>query len=178
MASLKPAQTMRNPGRAFTRTAKRKVKKAFITGVPDNKVRSFHMGTGKMEGAELQLDLLSSDNFLMRDNSLESARIMANKIFENKIGRENYVFKIRVYPHEVIREHAILSGAGADRLSAGMRHAFGRPKGRAAHLRPGQKIMSIWTKKTHEKLAREGMYRAAQKLCGSPKTVINTDKKK
>ena len=172
MASLKPAQTVREPRRAWTRTAKRKVKKAFVRGVPDSRLRSFDMGFLKPKDAELEIDLLSSHHYQLRDNSLESARVMANKIFENKIGGENYYYKIRVFPHQCLREHSILCGAGADRLSSGMRKAFGKPTGRAAMVKKGQKIMTIYTMKGFEVLAKEGMKRAAMKISGSPKIVV------
>ena len=81
---------MREPKRAWTRTAKRKVKKAFVRGVPDSRVRSFDMGDAKPKDCEIELDLLSGGHFQMRDNALESARVMANKVLETKIGRENY----------------------------------------------------------------------------------------
>ena len=172
MASLKPAQTQRAPRRAWTRTAKRKVKKAFVRGVPDSRLRSFDMGFAKPKDCEIELDLTSSEHFQMRDNALESARVMANKIFEKNIGRDLYYFKVRVFPHQCLREHSMLTGAGADRLSSGMRKPFGRPTGRAAVVRKGQRIFTIYTMKQFEKHAREGLRRAGMKLSGSPKIVF------
>ncbi len=172
MASLKPAKTQREPRRAWTRTAKRKVKKAFVRGVPDSRLRSFDMGFAKPKDCEIELDLVSSEHFQMRDNSLESARVMANKIFEKKIGRDFYYFKVRVFPHQCLREHSMLTGAGADRLSSGMRKPFGRPIGRAAVVKKGQKIFTVYTMKQFENHAKEGLKRAAMKLSGSPKIVI------
>jgi large subunit ribosomal protein L10e len=40
---------------------------------------------------------------------------------------QGYSFKVLVYPHNVIREHKMAQGAGADRISRGMSQAFGRP---------------------------------------------------
>jgi len=178
MASLKPARTQREPRRAWTRTAKRKVKKAFVRGVPDSRIRAFDMGFLKPKDAELEIDLIAEQTFQLRDNSLESARVMANKIFENKMGRDNYYFKIRVFPHQCLREHSMLTGAGADRLSSGMRKAFGKPVGRAAVVKKGQKIMTMYTLKQFEAQAREGFKRASMKLSGSPKIVVKDITKK
>jgi large subunit ribosomal protein L10e len=178
MASLKPAKTQREPRRAWTRTAKRKVKKAFVRGVPDSRLRSFDMGFAKPKDCEIEMDLISSEHLQMRDNALESARVMANKVLEKNIGRDFYYFKVRVYPHQCIREHSMLTGAGADRLSSGMRRAFGRPIGRAAVVKKGQKIFTIYTMKQFEKHAKEALRRAAMKLSGSPKIVVKDITKK
>lgn len=168
---LRPARTHRTPKRPWTRTARRKVKKAYVRGVPDPRVRAWQMGKAKPEECEIQLDLMVTEEVQIRDNAIESARVMANKIFDNKIGRENYFFKIRAYPHQVLREHSMLSGAGADRLSSGMRLAFGRPVGRAVRAKKNQVIMTVWTMKQYENYAMEGMRRAAMKITGSPKIV-------
>lgn len=97
---LRPARTHRKPKRSWTRTARRKMKKAFIKGVPDSRIRVFNMGSAKPENAEIEVNLLSKLHCQIRDNALEAARVMANKVFEKKIGKENYFFKIRVYPHQ------------------------------------------------------------------------------
>lgn len=170
---LKPARTQREPRRAWTRTARRKMKRAYIKGVPDSKIRVFNMGDAKVEDCEITVDLVSHLHCQIRDNALEAARVMANKIFENKIGKENYRFKIRVYPHQALREHAILTGAGADRLSKGMKQAFGRAVGRAAVVKKNQKIMSVWTMEKFEDLGREGIRRAARKVPGNCKVSVS-----
>ena len=161
---LRPGRTHRKVKRPWTRTARRKAKRAYVKGVPDSKIRVFEMGNVKGNEWEIEVNLISESKCQMRDNALESARVMANKIFENKITKENYFFKIRVYPHQALREHAIVMGAGADRISKGMKKAYGKPVGRAAVVKKGQKIMSVWTKGKFEKLARQGMYRAGIKL--------------
>ncbi len=109
------------------------------------------------------------ENVQIRDNALESARVMANKIFEKKITKDFYFFKVRKYPHQVLREHAILTGAGADRLSSGMRKAFGKPKGRAVRTKKEEVLMSLFTLKKYEHAAKEGLKRAVLKLPGNAK---------
>lgn len=172
MAGLKPGRTCRQIERPWTRTAKTKVKKAFVRGVPDSKVRAFDMGELDPRKAEIEVDLIADCDLQMRDNSLEAARVMANKHFEKKILKENYYFKIRPYPHQCLREHSILCGAGADRLSSGMRKPFGRPIGRAVIVHKGDVIMSIYTLKKFEADVKIGLYRAAQKMPGAPRTRI------
>jgi large subunit ribosomal protein L10e len=163
---LRPGRTVRTPRRAWTRTAKRVVRKAFVRGVPDSKIRRFTMGKGKPDGFDIAYELVSQEACQIRDNALESARVMANKWFDKKITAENYYFKVHVYPHQCIRENAMISGAGADRLSSGMRKSFGKPKGRAARVKKNQTIMSVKTQKKFEKHAHTGLKRAASKLPG------------
>jgi len=82
---------------------------------------------------------------------------------------------VRVYPHQCLREHSMLTGAGADRLSDGMRLSFGRPIGRAAVVKPGQLIMTLYTTKKFREDGWIGLERAAKKMPGSS---IIVEKKK
>ncbi|MEM0372400.1 MAG: 50S ribosomal protein L16 [archaeon] len=163
---LKPGRTTREIRRPWTRTAKKKVKKAFVRGVPDSRLRAFDMGELDPRKADIEIDLLSGGTFQIRDNAMESARVMANKVFEKKILKENYYFKVRKYPHQCLREHSMLTGAGADRLSSGMRKAFGHPTGRAIIVKKGEPLMSVYVRKEHLEAAKEGLYRAGQKIPG------------
>ena len=81
----------------------------------------------------------------LRSNALESARQVANKHLERELTATEYMFKVLVYPHNVIREHKMATGAGADRISRGMSQAFGRPVSVAARIRQGQPIFVIRT---------------------------------
>src|SRR3989338_3128416 len=103
--------------RAWSRTAKSKASKAFIVGVPDSKIKIFEMGSkAKEKEFDLKVDIVIGRDCVVRDNALESSRIVANKYFEREILPENYFFKIRKFPHQVLREHSMLTGAGSDRL--------------------------------------------------------------
>jgi hypothetical protein len=55
-------------------------------------------------------------------------------------------------------------GAGADRMSQGMRSAFGKTISRAARLRPGQAIIQIYTQEAYLKLAKEALTKASKKF--------------
>jgi large subunit ribosomal protein L10e len=162
---LRPGRTMREPRRAWTRTARRIVKRAYVVGIPQAKLRMFGMGNPNLNH-EIVLHLATTQKVQIRDNALEAARVAANKYFEKTIGIENYFFQIRVYPHQCLREHVALTGAGADRLSEGMRLAFGRPCGRAVLAKKNQKIMSVYAIKKFEEQAKHGLELGARKMPG------------
>jgi len=165
---IRPGRTTRPTRRAWSRTAKRVAKRAYVKGVPDARIHIFDMGThSKMAEFETQLDLVCRTDVQARDNSLEAARVSANKLFEKQLLPENYFFKVRVYPHQCLREHSIAMGAGADRVSSGMRLSFGTPTGRAAVIRKGQTIMTLYTHKNFKELGTKGLIRAAKKLAGN-----------
>ena len=65
-------------------------------------------------------------------------------------------------------------GAGADRMSQGMRSAFGKTISRAARLRPGQAIIQIYTHEAHIKLAKEALTKASKKF-GFSCTILTID---
>ena len=65
--------------------------------------------------------------------------------------------KLLVYPHNVIREHKMASGAGADRVSRGMSLAFGKPISVAARLKPKQHVFMIKTSSANKQIAVDAM---------------------
>jgi len=128
----------------FTRISKRR-QKSFIKVVPPQKIVKFEMGKvseykqGKFPHV---LTVVSRDAVQIRHNAFEACRQFINK----KIDRESngqYMFKVVPYPHHIQREHRMLTGAGADRMSSGMQLSFGRSMGKAAILAPGEPIFKV-----------------------------------
>ena len=73
-----------------------------------------------------------------------------------EVGRMNFHFKIRVYPHHVLRENKQATGAGADRVSEGMRLSFGKPVGTAAR-ESNEKIFTIYTHPRYMEKAKDAL---------------------
>jgi len=71
---------------------------------------------------------------------------------------------VRVYPHHILREHSLASGAGADRTSTGMAHAYGKPVGMAAQLKKGAVIFQVEAEKQHLPTVIKALHKAATKL--------------
>ncbi len=164
----KPAKMWRRLERPYTRIE-------YIDGVPGLRVRMFDMGNRKAS-FPVMLTLIAKEAVQIRENALEAARVMANKYISRMVGGSNYKLKLRIYPHHILREHKMAVGAGADRISQGMRAAFGKPVGRAARVKPGAKIMSIWIKPEHFEFAKEALRRAAMKLPTPTKIVVEEGK--
>ena len=99
------------------------------------------MGVNK-DTYDLDVTLCPEQPIQLRSNALEAARQVANKYLESEIPAD-FSFKVLVYPHNVIREHKMATGAGADRISRGMSQAFGRPTSVAARIKKGQPIFRI-----------------------------------
>ncbi|MEA1904332.1 MAG: ribosomal protein L16, partial [Candidatus Hadarchaeota archaeon] len=55
-------------------------------------------------------------------------------------------------------------GAGADRISDGMRQAFGRPISTAARVSAGQKVITVRIPKEFTRVGKEALNRASMKL--------------
>jgi len=118
-----------------------------IPGAPSSKLRMQVMG----DKSRLPKDwkyaghLISLLNIQISDYSLEAVRVNLLKHLESEV--KNFLFIIRKYPHHVVREHPIVyggTGVAADRISQGMRLAFGRPKYRAAQIYRGDIVLSIY----------------------------------
>ncbi len=113
----------------------------------------------------------------IRANALEAARMAAIKYLEKEVGKSNYHFKLRVYPHHILRENKMIAGAGADRLQEGMRLAFGDPIGRAARVRMGQPVITVRTYPQFIDKVKEALRRAKYKLPFPCRIIIEQEKK-
>lgn len=164
MAGLRKGRCYREVVRAYTRKSKFKAK-SFIKAIPPNKIARFKMGDIAKKFNYL-VELTPKASLQIRHNALESARQVVNRRLEMNLG-SNYLFQIRVFPHHILREHKMLTGAGADRMSPGMSKAFGKPVGVAAQIKKGQTILSISVNKEHLDLAKRTMSLAKPRLPGS-----------
>lgn len=149
--------------RAYTRQSKYKAK-SYIKGVPPSKVVRYDIGNLSKDYTH-EVNLISKDALQIRHNALESSRLVVNKLLEGTLGND-YFFKIKVYPHHVLREHKMLTGAGADRMSPGMQLAFGKPVGVAARVQRNQVIFSVKVTKDGVETAKKALLRARPRLPG------------
>ena len=164
----KPASMYReitNP--AYTR-------REYITGVPGSKIAQFNMGnlqTGP-EDYPIHISLNVGEECQIRHGSLESARLSANRLMLKHVGQPNYKMVLRKHPHHVIRENKQATGAGADRVSDGMRQAFGKPVGTAARVPRNDTIFTIFCNPEHADVAKDALRRAYNKMSPPCRIVV------
>jgi len=160
---LRPGRILKNYKRPWTRVSKSKPRKSYVVGVPQPHIHTFEMGdkNGVFDSVAY---LTPKADVSIRDNALESARIVAQSFLEKKLGPTGYYLKVLVYPHGVIREHRIATGAGADRFSQGMRHNFGKPVGIMAMVSKGQHIFMLRFNKASLQIVKDALKRAGSKI--------------
>jgi large subunit ribosomal protein L10e len=145
-------------------------RREYMGGVPASRITQFDLGN-KAGEFPIKVTLIAKEQCQIRHTALESARIAANRFMTKKAGSLGFHLKIRVHPHNVLRENKQATGAGADRVSQGMRSAFGKPVGTAARVSSGQKIISIRTSKPQFLNAKDALRRASMKL-PTPCTIV------
>ena len=155
----RPARCYSTPDRpSYTR-------KKFIHGGPEPKIKIFDLGnTNKQNDFPVTLTLRITEETQVSHNALEAARDQVNRYLTDAVGRDNFYFKICVFPHHIIRENKMMTGAGADRVQDGMRQAFGKPMGSAARVRAGQKLLMVKVAPMHFAQAKEGISRGKSKF--------------
>ena len=163
MAKLRKFCCYRDLKRPYTRISKYR-KLSYIRSRPPNRISRYTGGT--QDVFPVKVHLVSKSALQIRDSALESARTTSNRVLEGALGKIGYFFQMRPYPHHIMRENPLAAGAGADRLSTGMAHNYGKPIGIAAQIKKGQSIFTVYTKKEHIPLARRAMKRASYKLPG------------
>ena len=153
----KPARMYTNiSGPAYTR-------REFMGGVPYPRITTFIQGNQKRD-FDIELRLIAEEACQIRHIALEATRISINRKMTEATGSDNYFLQIRPYPHQVLREHKMATGAGADRISSGMRRAFGRPVGTAARVRKGAVIMVGRANADQARKLRDALHKASIKL--------------
>jgi large subunit ribosomal protein L10e len=162
MARLRKGCAYRNLERPYTRKSKYK-KLSFVRATPASKVVRYESGNMKKAFSD-KVILVSKESLQIRHNAIESARLSANRHLEKMLGKQGFCLKIRIFPHHVLRENPLASGAGADRMSTGMKKSFGKAIGVAAQVRSGQVLFEALVDNEGVETARKALKRASYKL--------------
>ena len=166
----KPASMYRNISKQpYTR-------REYITGIPGSKIAQYKMGNvdSDPDSYPVQMSLVVDEEVQLRHGSLESSRLSANRHLLKTVGVNNYKMILRKFPHHVIRENKQATGAGADRVSDGMRQAFGKVVGTAARVPRGDRLFTIWCEVEDAPVAKDALRRAYNKL--SPPCRIDVER--
>ena len=163
MATLRKGKCYRNPVRAYTRKSKVK-SKAYIKAIPVSKVVRYDMGNLK-DKFDHVINLISKQEIQIRHNALESARLVVFRRLQ-EMGNNNFHLRLQAYPHQVLRENKMLSGARADRLQTGMSHSFGKAVGLAAKLRNKSVLFSVEVNKNDIAKAASALRLAMPRIPG------------
>jgi large subunit ribosomal protein L10e len=166
--SDKPASMYReisNP--AYTR-------REYITGIPGSKIAQHNMGnlqTGP-DDYPVQISLEVEEECQIRHGALESSRLSANRLLLKQVGQENYKMVLRKFPHHVIRENKQATGAGADRVSDGMRQSFGKPVGTAARVPRNDTVFTAYCEPGDAPVVKDAFRRAYNKISPPCRIVV------
>jgi len=166
----------RRPARCYRICAGKPFPKSrYNRGVPDAKIRSYDIGHKRAGYEELPIciNLVSKEMEQISSESLEAARVAANKVLLTKCKKDGYHLRIRIHPWHVVRINKMLSCAGADRLQTGMRGAYGKPYGKVARVDIDQVLMSVRTKEEFVEFAKEALRRASMKFPGRQKVMVS-----
>lgn len=163
---------VRKPGKMYRNLAKMAyTRKEYMGGIPGSKVVQFDMGNLTDE-FPVEVSLVAEEACQIRHIALEAARTSINRRLMKDIGRTNYRLKLRVYPHHVLRENKQATGAGADRVSEGMRLSFGKPVGTAARVKGGQEVFTAYTTPQFVEKAKLALRSGSHKLPTPTRIVI------
>ena len=161
MPKLRRSRAYRRVERPYTRISKFK-KKSFVNMSPPRKIVRFNMGTPK--SYEYTLDLISKRSIQIRQEAIESARQTSLRWLERNMPKGGFFFKIRKYPYHILRENPLAAGAGADRVSTGMKQSFGKPIGVALQLKEGERFFTVELNGRNVEIGRKALQRATKKF--------------
>ena len=175
MAKLRKAVAYRKLERPYTRKSKYR-EKSFVRATPQNLIVKYNHGNLTREFPYI-IEVKSKQAIQVRHNAIEAARKSANRVLEKATGKIGYGLKVRIYPHHILRENPLASGAGADRMSTGMKKSFGKPIGLAAQVRVGQVLFEIQVPKAHILAGKAAAKRVGDKMPCTCKIEIKENKR-
>ena len=154
----------KNPARMYRKIMQHAyTRREYMGGVPGNRIIQFESGVATGD-FPIRLTLIAEERGQIRHTALEAMRQTAVRALDAGVGRENYHLQVRVYPHHVLRQNKQASGAGADRVSMGMRLAFGKAIGTAARVEAGQPILQVRVTPKGVAAAKEAFRKAYNKV--------------
>jgi len=141
-------------------------RREYITGIPGSKIAQHQMGdkNADPEDYDVQISLIVEEECQLRHGSLEASRLSANRHLIKEFGEGNYKMTLRKFPHQVLRENKQATGAGADRVSDGMRQAFGKIVGTAARVQAGERLFTAYCDVDQAVEVKEAFRRAYNKI--------------
>ncbi len=152
----------------------------YITGIPQSKVAQHNMGDLQADPDDypVQISLVTEEAVQLRHGSLESSRLSANRHLLKTLGEGNYKMLLRKFPHQVLRENKQATGAGADRVSDGMRQSFGKIVGTAARIGADEPIFTAYCDVDHAPVVKEAFRRAYNKITPPCRIVVERGEEK
>jgi large subunit ribosomal protein L10e len=149
-------------------------RREYISGIPGSKIAQHQMGD-KQANAEdypVQISLQLEEECQLRHGAIEASRLSANRHLIKELGEENYKMVLRKFPHHVIRENKQATGAGADRVSDGMRQAFGKIVGTAARIERNDRLFTAYCDVEQAAAVKEAYRRAYNKISPPCRIVV------
>ena len=149
-------------------------RREYITGIPGSLIAQHNMGNLQTDPDDypVHISLNVEEECQIRHGALESARLSANRLMLKHVGQENYKMVLRKFPHHVIRENKQATGAGADRVSDGMRQSFGKPVGTAARIGRDETVFTIYCRAEDADVAKDALRRSYNKISPPARIVV------
>ena len=159
----------------------RKQQFSFIKAVPPQKIVKFNMGNIKKFEAgnfKIKITVSTEHNVQIRDLALEAVRQTINKDI-NVLCPKNYFLRCNVFPHNILRNNRVYSGASkGERVQTGMKKSFGTPEGRAATLKKGSPVFTVYFNgEKYLPEVRKFFKKITPKLPCKTKVIVETEKK-
>ncbi len=139
------AYSKRKPVKNTRRSKKQQ--KNYVKMVPPQKIVKFNMGDYQgfeQEKYKIKMEIVSDEDIQIRDFALEAVRQSLHKDLTN-LFQNNFFLRCNTYPHNILRNNRIFSGGSkGERIQTGMQKSFGSSEGRAATIKRGKNIFSVW----------------------------------
>ena len=160
----------------------RKQQLSYIKAVPPQKIVKFNMADykGFEKGKyKIKLTLSTDENIQIRDLALEAVRQTIHKDLTKLLTQKHYFLRCHCYPHNILRNNRVYSGASkGERVQTGMRKSFGSPEGRAAIVKKGKPIFTMYFNgEENIPIIRSFVKKATPKLPCKTRVVVEIKKK-
>ena len=126
----------------------KKQQHSYLKSVPPHKIVKFNMGNPKAFENGLfksRIILSTQEPIQIRDLALEAVRQTLNRELVKQLTTKSFFMRVNVFPHNILRNNRVYSGSSkGERVQTGMTKSFGSPEGRAATIKKGRPIFTIY----------------------------------
>mmetsp|Transcript_14514 Transcript_14514/g.23017 ORF Transcript_14514/g.23017 Transcript_14514/m.23017 type:complete len:183 (+) Transcript_14514:102-650(+) len=120
----------------------------------------------KVDKFSMCINMINLEARHISSNCLEAIRIVINRNLNKNFKKTQYHLRIRSHPMHIVRNNKVLSKAGADRVSKGMRKSYGKPFALVARLKNNDIIISIRAKSKYKKTIVNILKNVTYKISG------------
>jgi large subunit ribosomal protein L10e len=132
----------KKPAQTFVKSKQTKTFK----GLPNKRLINYEQGNTSVDKFAFKecFKVTVNETVLLTEMCLESFRVTLTRLLLKTYTKASWYYVLCKHTHIILRKHKLPTGGHVDRVSMGMRLAYGSPFARAAKINAGDTLLNIY----------------------------------